>query len=243
MNLRDRQKPRVCYQRSLVSPQRTTPSPYTPAQVITLDDAIGIALERNVPTSSGPRTTEQLNDVAVRRGENYSFLPNLLITTTGNEKLRSILQLGRRGSYINETTNSLTPGSVPPAVTFVFGVYTMWPRCARRSLPVRRAKLDLSRAPGDRRSSRAGCRIFLSLILQPGPVTGAAGESGRRSDARRADSPVCHFPGTRASADLYQQQANVASCAIECNSGGGNATELGKVDLLRTLQLDPIQNL
>jgi outer membrane protein len=46
--------------------------------------------------------------------------------------------------------------------------------------------------------------------------------------------------GTRASADLYQQQANVAAARLSVIQVE-NAAELSKVDLLRTLQLDPIQ--
>ena len=48
------------------------------AQVTTLDDAIGIALERNVPLIQA-RTTAQLSDVAVTAAR-LQFLPNLSIT-------------------------------------------------------------------------------------------------------------------------------------------------------------------
>jgi outer membrane protein len=78
------------------------------AQVTTLDDAIGIALERNVPLLQA-RTTAQLSDVAVTAAR-LQFLPNLSITMTGSRNY------GRyyspvTGSYVNETTNSLSPGA------------------------------------------------------------------------------------------------------------------------------------
>src|SRR5690348_1286021 len=71
------------------------------AQVITLDDAIGIALERNVPLLQA-RMAAQLSDVAVSAAR-LQFLPNLLLTTTGTRNYGRYYS-SATGSYINETT-------------------------------------------------------------------------------------------------------------------------------------------
>ena len=67
------------------------------AQVITLDDAIGIALERNVPLLQA-RTTAQLSDVAVSAAK-LQFLPNLLLTTTGTRNYGRYYSLGHGELY------------------------------------------------------------------------------------------------------------------------------------------------
>jgi outer membrane protein len=91
------------------------------AQVTTLDDAIDIALERNVPLLQA-RTTAQLSDVAVSAAR-LQFLPNLSITTTGTRNY------GRyyspvTGSYINETKSSLSPGA-SSGVTLFTGLHNL----------------------------------------------------------------------------------------------------------------------
>src|SRR5215469_8163308 len=89
------------------------------AQVITLDNAIGIALERNVPLLQA-RTTAQLSDVAVSAAQ-LQFLPNLLLTTTGTRNYGRYYS-SAAGSYIDETTNSLSPGA-SSAVTLFAGLH------------------------------------------------------------------------------------------------------------------------
>jgi outer membrane protein len=202
------------------------------AQVTTLDDAIGIALERNVPLLRA-RTTAQLSDVAVTAAR-LQFLPNLSITTTGSRNY------GRyyspvTGGYINETTSSLSPGA-SSGVTLFKGLHDV-ATLRQAKLTSQASKLDLSRA--QETAVFTAVSNFLSLILQQEQLQvqreNLAAELTLEEQIRQYVTA-----GTRASADLYQQQANVAAARLSVIQEE-NAVELSKVDLLRTLQLDPIQ--
>jgi outer membrane protein len=202
------------------------------AQVITLDDAIGIALERNVPLLQA-RTTVQLSDVAVSAAK-LQFLPNLSLTTTGTRNY------GRyyspvTGSYVNETTSSLSPGA-SSGVTLFTGLHDV-ATLRQAKLGSQASKLDLSRA--QETAVFTAVSNFLSLILQQEQL-----QVQRENLAAEMmlEEQIHQYvtSGTRASADLYQQQANVAAARLSVIQAE-NAAELGKVDLLRTLQLDPIQ--
>lgn len=202
------------------------------AQVVTLDDAIATALERNVPLLQA-RMTAQLNDVAVSAAR-QQFLPNLSINMTGTRNY------GRyhspvTGSYINETMHSLNPvaSSGIPLFTGLHDVATL--RQAR--LASEASKWDLSRA--QETAVFAVVANFLSLILQQEQLQV---QRGNLAAEVALEDQVQQYvsAGARASADLYQQQANVAAARLNVIQAG-NAAELSKVDLLRTLQLDPIQ--
>ena len=202
------------------------------AQVITLDDAISIALERNVPLLRA-RTTAQLSDVAVSAAK-LQFLPNLSVTTTGTRNYGRYYS-SATGSYINETTNSLSPGA-SSGVTLFNGLHDI-AALRQAKLTSQASKLDLSRA--QETTVFTAVSNFLSLILQQDQLQvqreNLAAEVVLEEQIRQYVTS-----GTRASADLYQQQANVAAARLSVIQAE-NATELSKVDLLRTLQLDPIQ--
>lgn len=202
------------------------------AQVITLDDAIGIALERNVPLLQA-RTTAQLSDVAVSAAQ-LQFLPNLVLATTGTRNYGRYYS-SVTGGYINETTNSLSPGAFS-GVTLFTGLHDV-AALRQAKLASQASELDLSRA----RETAVFTAVsnFLSLILQQEQL-----QVQRENLAAEVtlEEQVGQYvtAGTRARADLYQQQANVAAARLSVIQAE-NAAELGKLDLLRTLQLDPIQ--
>lgn len=202
------------------------------AQVITLDDAIGIALERNVPLLQA-RTTAQLSDVVVSAAK-LQFLPNLSVTTTGTRNYGRYYS-SATGSYINETTNSLSPGA-SSGVTLFTGLHDV-SALRQAKLTSQASKLDLSRA--QETTVFTAVSNFLSLILQQDQLQvqreNLAAEVTLEEQIRQYVTA-----GTRARADLYQQQANVAAARLSVIQVE-NAAELSKVDLLRTLQLDPIQ--
>ena len=202
------------------------------AQVITLDNAIGIALERNVPLLQA-RTTAQLSDVAVSAAK-LQFLPNLSITTTGTRNYGRYYS-SATGSYINETTDSLTPGA-SSAVTLFTGLHDV-ATLRQAKLTSQANKLDLSRA--QETTVFTAVSNFLSLILRQEQL-----QVQRENLAAEVtlEEQIQQYvtAGTRASADLYQQQANVAAARLGVIQAE-NAAELSKVDLLRTLQLDAIQ--
>jgi outer membrane protein len=202
------------------------------AQVITLDDAIGVALERNV-TLLQAHTAAQLSDVAVSAATLH-FLPNLSITTTGTRNYGRYYS-SASGGFINDTTNSMSPGA-SSGVTLFTGLRDV-SALRQAKLTSQASQLDLSRA----RETTVFTVVsnFLSLILQQEQLQvqreNLAAEMTLEEQIRQYVTA-----GTRARADLYQQQANVAAARLSVIQVE-NAAELSKVDLLRTLQLDPIQ--
>jgi len=202
------------------------------AQVITLDDAMGIALEHNVQLLQS-RNAEQQSDVAVTEAQ-LRFLPNLLITTTGTRNYGRYYS-PTTGSYLNETTNSLSPGA-SSAVTLFAGLHDV-AALRQAKLTSQAGKLDLGRA--QETALFTAVSNFLSLILQQGQL-----QVLRENLAAQAtlEEQIRQYvtAGARASADLYQQQANVAAARLSVIQAE-NAAELSKVDLLRTLQLDATQ--
>src|SRR5579862_6832628 len=189
------------------------------AQVITLDDAIGIALERNVPLLQA-RTTAQLSEVAVSAAK-LQFLPNLLLTTTGTRNYGRYYS-SVTGGYINETTNSLSPGAFS-GVTLFTGLHNV-ATLRQAKLASQASKLDLSRA--QETTVFTAVSNCLSLILQQDQLQmqreNLAAEVTLEEQIRQYVTA-----GTRASADLYQQQASVASALLSVIQAQ-NAAELSK---------------
>ena len=209
------------------------PMPTYAAQVITLEDAIGVALERNV-TLLQSRNAAQLSEVAVSEAR-MQFVPDLSINSSGTRDIGRYYS-SATGNVIDQTTNSLSLGATS-GLTLFAGLHDVAAlRQAKLSLQARRS--DLNRA--QETTIYTVVSNFLALILQQDQL-----QVERENLAAEAtlEEQIRDYvkAGTRASADLYQQQANVASARLSVIQAQ-NAAELSKVDLLRTLQLDPLQS-
>lgn len=203
------------------------------AQVVTLDDAIGIALERNVSLLQS-RNAAQLGEVGVSEAR-MQFVPDLSLNSSGTRNYGRYYS-SAAGSVIDQTTSSLSVGA-SSGLTLFAGLHDV--------AALRQAKLSLqaSRADLNRAQETAIYTVvanFLTLILQQDQLQV---ERENLSAEATLEEQIRDYvqAGTRASADLYQQQANVASARLSVIQAE-NAVELGKVDLLRTLQLDPLQS-
>jgi outer membrane protein len=209
------------------------PMPTYAAQVITLEDAIGIALERNV-TLLQSRNAAQVSEVAVSEAR-MQFVPNLSLNSLGTRDFGRYYS-SATGNVIDQTTNSLSLGATS-GLTLFAGLHDV--------AALRQAKLSLQASRSDLNRARettiyAVVSNFLALNLQQDQL-----QVERENLAAEAtlEEQIRDYvkAGARASADLYQQQANVASARLSVIQAQ-NAAELSKVDLLRTLQLDPLQS-
>ena len=203
------------------------------ARIITVDDAIGIALERNV-TLNEVRVTAGLNSVAV--SEAYmNFLPNLALNASGGRNYGQYFN-SALGSYVDQTSQSLVLGA-SAGVTLFAGLHDVATLRQARSND-RAGRLDLGRA--EETTVYTVVSNFLALILQQDQLQVAREELS--AEAALEDKIREYVKsGARASADLYEQQAIVASAKLSVVRAE-NAAELSKVDLMGTLQLDPVES-
>jgi len=204
-----------------------------PAQTITFDDAIRIALKQNT-------TLEQANnsaalDAANVRQQRLSFLPDFRFnTTTGQNYGRSFSQ--DEGRIIDQTTQSLSAG-VSSSMTLFNGLTNV---ASLRSA-------QLAQDAGDRNVKRAEQTVAFTVasnylaIVQQQEQLRVQRENLAAQDAQEKQIKAFVDAGSRPISDLYQQQAAVAAARTQLVSAD-RALELAKVDVIQTLQLDPRGN-
>ena len=203
------------------------------AQTVTLNDAIGIALERNVALLQA-LTAAELSDVDVSEAR-LRFAPNLSINTSGSNTFGRYLS-SVTGSYVDQTTKALT-ANASSGVNLFAGFHDV---AALRQAKLNRlaSQLDLGRA--QETAVFTVISNFLTLILQQDQLR--VQRENLAAEAKLEEQIRDYVAsGVRASADLYQQQANVASARLGVIQAQ-NAAETSKLDLLRTLQLDPLES-
>lgn len=202
-------------------------------RVITFEQAIDIALERN-PTVRSAENNARLDEIAVRQ-EKLGFLPDLRFSTSTNQRYgRNFSQ--EQGSIINTTTQSLN-GSVSTGVTIFDGFANV--------ASLRSARL--TQQAGEFEVERARETVvftvmsnYLSLI-EAREQLGVQQENLASQEALEEDIRLRVEQQVRPISDLYQQQATVASARLALVQAQRSAV-LGEMTLLQTLQLDPMQN-
>ena len=210
-----------------------TPSIADAARIITVDDAIGIALERNV-TLNEVRVTAGLNDVAVSEAH-MKFLPDLTLNASGGKDYGRYFN-SALGSYVDQTSQSLVVGA-SSGVTLFAGLHDV-AALRQARFNDRAGRLDLGRA--EQTTVYTVISNFLALILQQDQLRVVREELS--AEAALEDKLREYVKsGSRARADLYEQQAIVASAKLVVVQAE-NAAELSKVDLMGTLQLDPVES-
>lgn len=213
---------------ALPAQAQVTPAP----RVITFDEAIEIALERN-PTVRTAENNSRLDAIAVRQ-ERTSFLPDLRFSTSTSQRYgRNFNQ--EEGRIINTTTNSMN-GSVSSGVTIFDGFANV--------AGLRSARL--TQEAGEFEVERARETVvftvmsnYLSLIESREQLT-VQQENLASQEALEADIAARVEQQLRPISDLYQQQASVASARLALVQAQRSAV-LGEMTLLQTLQLDPMQ--
>jgi outer membrane protein len=200
------------------------------ARIITFDEAVRIALEQNT-TVRQAENAAKLGAVDVRQARGR-FLPDLALTTRGGQSFgRTFNQ--EEGRIINETTDTLNVG-VSSGVTVFDGF--------ANTASVREARFDAAASDLDLERTRETIVFtvaanFLELVQQQEQLRVQRENLTAQSALERQISSYVDA-GARTIADLYQQQANVASARLAVVQGE-RAAQLAEVDLMETLQLDP----
>lgn len=200
------------------------------ARTITFDEAVRIALDRNT-TLRQARNTAAIDAVAVTQAR-MQFLPNLTASTNTSQQFgRNFNQ--NEGQITNSTTNSVSAG-LQSGLTLFNGLANV--------ANLRSAKLTEEASTQDYRRARQTVVFtvvsnFLTLVqareqLRVQQENLAAAEALERQIQEYVNA------GSKTIADLYQQQAVVASGRFAVSDAQRTA-ELAKVDLMQTLQLDP----
>ena len=201
-----------------------------PAQTITFNDAIRIALRQNTMLLQA-NNSAALSSATVKQ-QRLSFLPDVrLSTSTGQNYGRTFSQ--DEGRIVDQTTQSLNAG-VSSSVT-VFNGFA-------NTASLRSAKL--SEDAGERTVKRAEQTVtftvasnFLALVQQQEQLR-VQTENLTAQEAQERQIKAFVDAGSRPISDLYQQQAAVAAARSQVVNAD-RAFELAKVDLIQTLQLDP----
>ena len=201
-----------------------------PAQTITFDDAIRIALRQNT-TLLQANNSAALSSATVKQ-QRLSFMPDLRLTTsTGQNYGRTFSP--DEGRIIDQTTQTLNTG-VSSSVT-LFNGFT-------NTASLRSARL--SEDAGERNVKRAEQTVtftvasnFLALVTQQEQLR-VQRENLAAQEAQEKQIKAFVDAGSRPISDLYQQQAAVAAARSQVVNAD-RAFELAKVDLIQTLQLDP----
>jgi outer membrane protein len=201
-----------------------------PPRVITFEEALRIALQQNATVRQARNATE-LNAAAVREAR-LSFLPDLRLNTQGAQTYgRNFNE--NEGQIVDQTTQSLNAG-VSSSVT-VFNGFANVANLREARLAENAGELDLTRTRQTVVFTVAS--NFLTLVQQQEQLR-VRRENLTAEQALEQQIQAYVDAGVRTIADLYQQQAAVASARLAVVEGE-RAASLAEVDVMQTLQLDP----
>jgi outer membrane protein len=204
-----------------------------PAQeprVITFDDAVRIALTRNA-TLRQAANAASLDAVAVQQAKRQ-FLPDLRLSAqTAQNYGRSFSEA--EGRTLNETTQSLNTGVSSSVV--LFDGFANVATLREAQLAQDAGELDLHRAR--QTAVFTVTSNYLALIQQREQLL-VRQQTLAQEEALEQQISAFVDAGRRTIADLYQQQATVASARLAAVQAARGA-ELAEVDIMQTLQLDP----
>lgn len=199
-------------------------------RIITFQQAIRIALEQNstLKQAENAAALGQVNVTAAKQ----QFLPDLSLDA------RSSKNYGRNfdsdvGRIVDQTTTNATVGLSSGVVLFNgFG----------NTANLKQAEFDRDASTLDLQRSRETIAFtvatnYLALISQQEQLQ-VQRENLSAQAALEQQIQTYVDAGARTIADLYQQQANVASAKLTVVNGE-RSTQLAEVDLMQTLQLDP----
>jgi outer membrane protein len=199
------------------------------AQKITFEDAIGIALKRNVAVRQAENSAA-LGTAAVAQ-QKMAFLPSLSLSVSGANDVGRNFNSGV-GAVTTSNTQSLSTG-VSSNVTLFDGMKNVT-LLKQAQLGETAGEQDLTRAKQTAVFTVAS--NYLALVTQQEQLR-VQNENLAAQQALEAQIQKLVNAGTRPISDLYQQQATVAaarSALVEAK----RALELAKVDIVQTLQLD-----
>jgi len=200
------------------------------ARVITFADAIRTALEQSNAIRQARYATD-LDEASVRQTRS-ALLPDLRLSTQGAQNYGRFFS-NDEGRILNTSTQSLSTG-LSSSLTLFNGKANL-SNISQAKLNRQASELDLART----RETVVFTVLsnYLNLIAQQ-ELLGVRQSSLAAQDTLERQVQEFVNAGTRSIADLYQQQASVASArlaVVEADRSVG----LAKIDLIQTLKLDP----
>jgi outer membrane protein len=207
---------------ALAGAQDTTRTKLPPGGVITLQDAIRIALAQNTQVRFA-RNSLILDSLAIRQAKN-AFLPNLSASSSASQDVAN-------GSGGNPFSASIGASS---------GV-TLYNGGQNRNI-LRQARTNAAAGAADVARTRQSLVFtvatdYLALITQQQQLR-VQQENLTAQEQELTQLQEFVRRGTRPIGDLYQQQAAVASTRLAMVNAR-RATEVAKVNLIQELVLDP----
>jgi outer membrane protein len=197
---------------------------------ITFEQAVQIALDKNITLAQAQNAVAS-NDASVR-GAKLSFLPNLQLNTSGAQTYgRNFSET--TGDVLNHNNQSVNAG-ISSSVTLFNGmqnVATLHEAEKNQSA----STLDLARAKQTAVFTVAS--NYLSIITAQEQLK-VQQQNLASLQAQEDQIKKLVAAGARAISDLYTQQASTAAARLAVVNAQHDL-ELGKVDLIQTLNLDP----
>jgi outer membrane protein len=197
---------------------------------ITFEDAVQIALKKNITLAQAQNAVA--SDAASVRGAKLSFLPDLQLNTSGAQTYgRNFSET--TGNVLNHNTQSLNAG-ISSSITLFNGMQNVATlHAAEKNQDA--STLDLTRAKQTTVFTVAS--NYLSIITAQEQLK-VQQQNLASLQAQEDQIRKMVDAGARAISDLYSQQASTAAARLAVVNAQHDL-ELGKVDLVQTLNLDP----
>jgi outer membrane protein len=210
--------------------QATSPTARSHSDIITLDEAIAIALRQNGVLKQSENAASLSTTVVTSRKQ--AFLPSLQLSTNTAQTLgRNFSQ--SEGRIVDQTTQTLNTG-LSSSITLFDGFQNV--------ASLHEAQLNQSASTNDLARARQTTVFtvasdFLALVKAQEQLR-VQNENLVALEAQEAQIQKFVAAGVRSISDLYQQQAATAAARSTVVSAQRDV-ELGKIGLMQTLQLDP----
>ena len=197
---------------------------------ITFEQAIQIALNKNINLAQAQNAVA--TDAANVRGAKMSFLPNLQLSTSGAQTFgRNFSE--NTGGVLNQTNQSVNAG-ISSSITLFNGLQNV-ANLHEAEKNQDASTLDLTRAKQTTVFTVAS--NYLAIITAQEQLK-VQQENLASLQAQEDEIKKMVDAGARAISDLYTQQASTAAARLAVVNAQHDL-ELGKVDLIQTLNLDP----
>jgi outer membrane protein len=197
---------------------------------ITFNDAIGIALRQNVAVRQA-QNSAALGSASVQQAR-QQFLPDLRLNVSGaNTVGRNFNQT--EGTIINQQTQSLNTG-VSSSVTLFDGLKNV------STLHSAQASEDAATSDLQRARQTAVFTVAQDFVALTNAREQLRVQQENLAAQQAQEKQIQAYvdAGVRPISDLYQQKAAVAGAQLSVTQAT-RTVELGKVDLIQALQLDP----
>ncbi|MDB4909541.1 MAG: hypothetical protein JWO39_364 [Gemmatimonadetes bacterium] len=197
---------------------------------ITFEEAVQIALRKNITLAQAQNAVA--SDAATVRGAKLSFLPNLQLNTSGAQTYgRNFSET--TGDVLNRNTQSLNAG-ISSSITLFNGMQNV-ATLHEAEKNQNASTLDLTRAKQTTVFTVAS--NYLSIITAQEQLK-VQQQNLASLQAQEDQIKKMVDAGARAISDLYSQQASTAAARLGVVTAKHDL-EIGKVDLVQTLNLDP----